>query len=52
MLLTKNEVENSPKTAWGNCNTLAISHIQKNQMLSIFSARCIVVRKYASYEEV
>lgn len=52
MLLTKKEVENSPKTTWGKCNILSISRIQKNQMLGVFDARCIVVRKFASYEEV
>lgn len=52
MLLTKKEVENRLKTTWGNCNTLAINHIQNNQMLGVFDARCIVVRKFASYEEV
>lgn len=52
MLLTKNEVENSHKTACEKCNTLSISRIQKNQMLGVFDARYIVVRKFASYEEV
>ena len=52
MLLTKKEVENSHKTARVMCNTLFISCIQKNQMLGVFVARCIVVRKFASYEEV
>lgn len=52
MLLTKKEVENSPKTTWGKCNILFISCIQKSQMLGVFAARCIVVRKFASYEEV
>lgn len=52
MLLTKNGVENSYKTAWEICNMLFISWIQKNQMLGVFAARCIVVRKFASYEEV
>lgn len=52
MLLTKKEVENSHKTARVMCNTLFISCIQKNQMLGVFVARCIVVRKFASYEEI
>lgn len=52
MLLTKKEVENSSKTTWGKCNILSISRIQKNQMLGVFDARCIVVRKFASYEEI
>ena len=52
MLLTKKEVENSHKPTWEKCNALSISRIQKNQMQGVFSARCNVVRKYASYEEV
>ena len=52
MLLTKKEVENSHKTAWEKCNILFISRIQKNQMQGVFATRCIVVRKYASYEEI
>ncbi len=52
MLLLKKEVENRSKTTWGNCNTLAIRYIQKNLMLGVFVARYIVVRKFASYEEV
>ena len=33
-------------------NLLSVSRIQKYQMLGVFAARCIVVRKYASYEEI
>ena len=52
MLLTKKEVENRSKTTWGKCNILSISRIQKIQMLGVFVVRYIVVRKFASYEEV
>lgn len=52
MLLAKNEVENRSKIAWGNCNTLAIRYLQKYQMLGVFIARYIVVRKFVSYEEI
>lgn len=52
MLLTKKEVENRSKTAWGKCNVLSVSRIQKYQMLGIFAARCNVVRKFANYKEV
>ena len=48
----KKKVENRSKTTRGKCNILSISRIQKNQMLGVFVVRSIVVRKFASYEEI